>query len=114
MKRCLCAAVFALAIVGCGEDQSEYEPAVIQDGSFFKYSKESFPKLYSKWGDDGVNKIMRLERAAAYKVSESKGGCDAIHTSALSENKSSKEEIVIYVDCNNGTRVYVSERELSI
>lgn len=113
----------AVCLVGCGKEadstgknieveKSKLKP--ISEYAYTKYSKDQFPKTYSNWGDEWVAKFPEFEKQAANKIASEVNSCDSIEMVALSDNKSTpKKEAVFFVDCSNGERFYVSQKELT-
>ena len=76
------------------------------------YDAKSYPKTYATWGAKGVKKIETYRGLAAKSVSANLG-CDFIEAVDLSDNRSvPPNKIVIFVDCRNGARFYLSSVEL--
>lgn len=77
-----------------------------------KYTKVGFPKLHAKIGDAGLNAIYEHDVKAAKLVSK-QDKCDQVVFVAYSEARSKyPNEIVSFVDCNNGARFYVNNGEI--
>ncbi|WP_241761387.1 hypothetical protein [Moraxella catarrhalis] len=86
----------------------------ISEHAFTEYDKENYPKVYQKWGSDWIERLEAHERAAADKIANSDNACDSISFIALSDAKSiPKQEIVVFVDCANGERFFVSDKDLN-
>jgi len=100
---CVLLGVFSAAPVGAAEvDPSVYRPM----------DRRNYPKTFAKWGADGVKTIDRLRKDAALFAAKS-SECDTVDTSELSEQRSSPpNQIVVFVDCSNGKRFYLSESDL--
>lgn len=76
------------------------------------YDAKNYPKTYAPWGAKGVKQIETYRGLAAKSVSANLG-CDFIETVDLSDNRSvPPNQIVIFVDCRNGARFYLSSAEL--
>lgn len=85
----------------------------ISEYAYNDYTKDQFPKLYAEWGSKWIKKITNVEKAVVQKVANSENTCDSIEEAGISTTRSiPKKEIVIYVNCANGERFYVSEKEL--
>lgn len=85
-------------------DPSVYDP----------YTRDQYPKTFKTWGSAGVKKINKVRIAAAKKAAAS-AECDKVDIAELSDVRSSpKKRIVIFVDCANGKRFYISDDEVSI
>lgn len=78
------------------------------------YSKSETPKVYKKWGSEWVKKINQMMPQAAEKI-RGNPKCDAPESVILSEQKSRvRKEAIFIVDCANGERFYVSQKEFKI
>lgn len=91
-------------------------PAVMTDPKtkvspyvFDANDKKDFPKLASKLGASWSRLQPTREAAALHVAANPK--CDFIEIAEASDN-STKSNIVIFVDCRNGERMYVSESDL--
>lgn len=77
-----------------------------------EYTKDLYPKLHKKVGDDGLKAIQEHDHDAAIivaKLSE----CDEVMYVGYSESKSNlPEQIASFVDCKNGKRFYVINRKI--
>ena len=71
--------------------------------------KKDFPKLASKLGASWSRLQPTREAAALHVAANPK--CDFVEIAEASD-KSTKANIVIFVDCRNGERMYVSESDL--
>ena len=101
MRYILVAAFFLIGLA--------HAAAPISEHAFSNYTKESYPKTFDKWGSAGVERIKSLERVAATRASES-SSCDVVDYVGLSDQRSSPPtNIVVFVDCKNSQRFYVSE-----
>lgn len=136
MKRCLTTAVVLfLAIIIIGQitacrsndkpnDRIEQQPTqqksneIIEDegrispDAVLPITKQGYPKLYAKWGDDGIRRINELMPLAAEKAAASPD-CDEVIIVDISTQRSIPgKKIVFFVDCENGERFYVSDSDL--
>lgn len=112
----------ALLTVSCGtQDSAETanisraKPPIAQidPGVFTHYKRDSWPKLFARWGDKGVARIQRLREAAALTAARNPK-CDAVEISEISDSRSSfPNNPVVYVDCTNGERFYLDEDEVN-
>lgn len=111
------------------ETQSEPEPAKpepekkvhkapISPSAIHKYpesaselKKQGFPKMLKKYGVEGVKKINKLLPKAAEKAALNRT-MDKIVYADVSDNRSTKEQLVFYVDAENRNRLYISESDL--
>lgn len=73
---------------------------------------KGYDKTIDKYGIAKIKEINELIPKAADLMSKNKK-CDKLWNVALSDNRSTKEEIVIFGDCNNGSRFYLSETEIN-
>lgn len=90
------------------------EPASISPYAYTKYTRESYPKTYEAWGESGVQKIAELERRSAQHVANS-SGCNRVETVSLSQFRSyPPREPVVFVDCENGNRFFIGQKELGM
>ncbi len=118
--------LIVIFIIGCGEPKTtesknteKQEEAIqhiprIASHAVIPITKESYPKLYKKWGKAGVDRINELMPLAAKKVSESPE-CDEVDYVEISQERSiSGKKIVFFVDCRNRKRFYVDESDLRI
>lgn len=71
--------------------------------------KKDFPKLAKKLGSSWSRLQSVREAAALHAASNEK--CDYVEVAEASD-RSTKSDIVIFVDCRNGERMYVSEFSL--
>lgn len=95
---------------------AEYE-APIRDGAIYLYpetkkelQKAGFSKTLKKLGLDNIKKCNKLFPLAAKKAAKNKK-CDAVMTVDISD-KSTKDNIIIYVHAENFTKFYFTEQEL--
>lgn len=85
----------------------------ISQYAFTKYDKQNYPRIYQQWGNDWISKLEAHERASAEKIANSDNACDSVDYVGLSEEKSTpKKEIVVFVDCANGKRFFVSDKDI--
>lgn len=89
-------------------------PAEISAHAYSNYTYDQYPRTFDKWGEDWVRKISDVEHGAAEKIANDPNTCDIIDYVGLSDNKSIvKQKIVVFVDCRNGDRYYVSDNEVN-
>lgn len=75
---------------------------IVLEGAVLPITRESYPKTYAAWGEEGIQRINALMQPAADIVATSPR-CDRLHTIALSESRSSPpDRIVFFADCENG------------
>ena len=112
-------AVFILiALSGCGSQTPTTQaptrdgPAPIDPGVYTPYDKVNFSRAFKAYGTKGIKRIDRLRVAAAEAVAQ-KPECDAVTVSELSEERSTPpNHPVVFVDCQNTTRFYMSEDDI--
>ncbi|MBQ6705366.1 MAG: zinc ribbon domain-containing protein [Opitutales bacterium] len=99
------------------EPEKPYEAPILK-GAIWLYPEteeelkaKGYSKTLQKFGLEGIKKINKLIPIAAQKAAKSKK-CDAVAVASLSSNRSSKDNLVFYVDAKNSTRFYFSEVEL--
>lgn len=85
--------------------------APVADGAYMEITKASAPKMYRKWGKDGIKRInAAMERAVALTAKSEK--CDKVFQSGLSFDLSApKKSIFVFADCANGERFLYTEEE---
>jgi hypothetical protein len=84
----------------------------ISDDAVMPITQHSWPKTYAAWGKDGIDRINALMQPAAEVVASSPG-CDRLDVLALSEDRSSApNSVVFYADCANGNRFYITEDDI--
>lgn len=72
---------------------------------------KGYEKTFQTWGHRGVDRIQKLREAAAETVSLNPK-CDAVELSELSAGRSSPpDHPVVFVDCANMERFYLSESD---
>ncbi|MGB3810822.1 MAG: hypothetical protein WA943_12060 [Parvibaculum sp.] len=88
--------------------------AEVDPGAYEPYTRDQYPKTFEKWGTAGVRKIDKVRAAAAKKAAASRE-CDKVEYAELSDARSTpKKRIVVFVDCTNGKRFYISDSEVAI
>ncbi|WIA54308.1 hypothetical protein N6H05_14675 [Sphingobium sp. WTD-1] len=87
--------------------------APIDPGVYSPYVRENgWQKTFAKWGDAGVRRIQKLREAAAETVAQNPK-CDAVELSEISDQRSAPPDSpVVYVDCRNSERFYLSEADV--
>lgn len=93
------------SVAQSGDPRASISPTV-----FEPYDKSGFPKLARKLGASWA-RIQPVREAAAFKALES-GRCDFVELAEVSDNRSTKENIAVFVDCRNLERFYVSESDV--
>lgn len=74
------------------------------------YTKESYPKTIKQFGPR-LKEIEHFRATLAEKAIES-GKCDYVYMSELSNDRSTLDNLVFWVDCRNGERIYMTEEQL--
>lgn len=78
----------------------------------YEITKDEYPKIYSTWGKEWIDKINNMMPLAVEAVAANTK-CDSPEMIGLSENRSTpKKEAVFFVDCANYERFFVSQNEL--
>ncbi|WP_164087156.1 hypothetical protein [Stenotrophomonas maltophilia] len=108
---CLILALLSMPAACSKDSPKTVETKPVDESVFSDYTPDGYPSTYKKYGADGVAKIRRVERAAAERITKA-GRCDEIQMISLADSRSSPAQIVVFADCANGERFYVSEREL--
>ncbi|MBR2268482.1 hypothetical protein [Sphingobium sp.] len=87
--------------------------APVDPGVYSPYVRENgWQKTFAKWGNPGVERIQRLREAAAETVAQNPK-CDAVELSEISDQRSTPpDHPVVYVDCRNSERFYLSEADV--
>lgn len=100
------------------EPEKKVHKAPISPSAIHKYpesaselKKQGFPKMLKKYGVEGVKKINKLLPKAAEKAALNRT-MDKIVYADVSDNRSTKEQLVFYVDAENRNRLCISEKEL--
>ena len=70
------------------------------------YTRAEYPKFYRQLGAAVFAKLSELEPGALYAVAES-SQCDAVENAGVSD-RSRKDAVLWFVDCQNGNRFMVS------
>jgi len=89
------------------------EPRVapILDSATAPITKSGSPRTFKTWGAKGVARINKAYIGAAEIASRS-SRCDAVSVTGLSFEKSKPpNDIIVFADCKNGERFYVTEAE---
>lgn len=97
----------------------EEHRAIIADGAIFKYpetaqelKKAGYPKMLKKYGVNGIKKINSLLPMVAEKAAQNPT-MDKIVNVDISNNRSTKNKLIFYVDAENSNRLYISETDLA-
>lgn len=90
----------------------EAASAELSADAYEPYTRRGYEKTFAKWGQAGIKKVNEYRKKAAIAASQS-AKCDKVDYAELSDNRSSPPaKIVIFVDCSNGQRFYISNEEL--
>lgn len=90
--------------------QTEHR-APIGDMAYMPITKEDAPKLFSAWGQAGLDRINAATKAAV-EITATSPKCDAVFLSGYSFDRSvPKKSIAVFVDCSNGERFHYTEDE---
>jgi len=87
------------------------------DMYYDEYTQNNWPKLYDLIGAAGVERLKNLDRQAV-EFAYADSACHKIETNGVSMERTTKEEIVVFIDCANPNdelksyRVYVSESDI--
>lgn len=86
----------------------ERDDAVLVDYSLLtNYTLDQYPRIYSRWGEDGIARIKEMERQSLEKVSRQKK-CGVVEHVGLAERQSNQiADVVIFVNCDSGYQFYV-------
>lgn len=92
--------------------RSETASKKIAEYAYAPYEKAGYPKTFAKWGPSAVKKINALRKEAAFLVALDPK-CNMVEVSELSDERSTpKDKIVIFVDCRNNQRFYLTEEQI--
>lgn len=83
-----------------------------QDLYFGDYSPDQYPDLNNMLGRDGIIRLQNFEKKAVENLYNSKD-CDKPYSNGVSMQRTTPENIVVFFDCNNGNRFYISELDLA-
>lgn len=84
----------------------------ISDYATDPYTKQGYPKTFAAWGEDWVARINEV-RALAAPLMAANPTCDKLDVVELSDNRSKvRESIVVFGDCVNLVRFYMTEGEV--
>ena len=86
--------------------------ARISEYVFDAYDRTNFPKLYKRLGKpDPTQRIQAIREGASFQALRT-GKCDFVELTEISDARSSNDNLVVFVDCRNRERFYISERDL--
>lgn len=71
-----------------------------------------YPKAYKAWGKKGIDRINKLLRPGAELIAASPE-CDLVEYIDLSDRSKAPSAIVLFADCKNGKRFFVTEKEIN-
>jgi hypothetical protein len=92
--------------------QAEIIKKKVPELAYDPYTKAGYPKTFAKWGAAAVKEINGLRKRAAFLVATNPA-CDQVDISDLSDERSAPgKTIVIFVDCRNHQRFYLTEAEI--
>lgn len=101
------------AINSAVKDSKPKKTIDIADGAFTVYTKESFPKLYAKYGEAGLKAITQHDASAAFMVAELPE-CDRVEYVGYSEERTLyPSHLATFVDCANNNRFYVENMQIT-
>ena len=84
----------------------------IPESAFSPMKKESYSKTYERWGATWFNKLNHMLPQAALIAADS-SRCNKVGYVGLSDQRSTpKQNAVFFVDCENGERFYVSQKDI--
>lgn len=82
----------------------------IADHAILKMTENSYPKMYKSLGKKAFERANELMLAAAELASKSKS-CDVVDMVNVS-SKSTSSNIEYFIDCQNGQRIRINEKDL--
>ena len=82
-----------------------------EDLYFGDYRPDQYPDLNNMLGRDGIIRLQNFEKKAVEDLYNSKD-CDKPYSNGVSMQRTTPENIVVFFDCNNGNRFYISELDL--
>lgn len=74
------------------------------------YTKEQDPDVFIKYKKQ-ISRINTLRKTGA-KAAIDSGKCDTVNASEINFERSKKDNIVIFIDCDNKNRIYISENDI--
>ncbi|MDO4896145.1 MAG: DUF4236 domain-containing protein [Moraxella sp.] len=81
----------------------------IAENAFTAYTKEAYPKMHAKYGDEGLRVFTAHDANAGFMVA-GLPECDRVEYVSYSEQRSNyPTNLVSFVDCSNNRRFYVSQ-----
>lgn len=84
----------------------------IDPHAFTVYTKEAYPKMYAKYGDEGLRAFTEHDANAGFMVA-GLAECDRVEYVGYSEQKSNyPTNLVSFVDCSNNRRFYVANEQV--
>lgn len=85
----------------------------IAEGAFTTYTKEVYPKMHAKYGDDGLKAFTAHDANAGFMVA-GLPECNRVEYVGYSEQRSRyPTNLVSFVDCANNNRFYVTNGQVS-
>lgn len=80
--------------------------------AYAPYTRKGWENTFKVWGAKGMKRINEYRKKAAFSVASSQS-CDNVEYAEFSDIRSyPPNNIVIYVDCRNGQRFYLTSDEL--
>ncbi len=83
----------------------------VQDGAVMAYDRKQNPKAYAKYGDAAIARVNKLQPEFALRVS-AYPLCDSVVNVGIADTRSTKNDMMLYADCNNGQRFRATESAL--
>lgn len=78
---------------------------------FSPYDRGNYPKLYALLGGEPTDRIQRVREEASRRALAS-GRCDYVELAEVSNQRTTKDNISVFVDCRNSERFNVSESDV--
>lgn len=72
---------------------------------------DQYPDLNNLLGSDGIARLQTFEKKAVEDLYSNRD-CDKPYSNGVSMERTTADNIVVFFDCNNGNRFYISELEL--
>lgn len=82
------------------------------EGLYFSdYRPDQWPDLNNLLGRDGIVRLQAFEKKAVEDLYNNKD-CDKPYSNGVSMERTTADNVVVFFDCNNGNRFYISELDL--
>lgn len=78
---------------------------------FSPYDRGNYPKLYALLDGDPTDRIQQVREEASRRALAS-GRCDYVELAEVSNQRTTKDNISVFVDCRNAERFNVSESDI--